>query len=73
VEKDKKLRKEKILSQYDIIKLTNMGSKEARKELEERLKNASAIKTSSKKEPVPAIYGSERLGQLPTANRGGGL
>ncbi|MFN4200765.1 MAG: hypothetical protein ACK4FU_05790 [Fervidobacterium gondwanense] len=48
MEKVIKLKREKILSQYELIRLTNQGDEKAKSELEERLKDA--VKKDEKKE-----------------------
>lgn len=40
MQKVKKLNKEKILSQYELIKLANLGNEKAQEMLEHRLKDA---------------------------------
>ncbi|MGC9771667.1 hypothetical protein SAMN04488510_10231 [Fervidobacterium changbaicum] len=47
VQKVVKLKKEKTLSQYELIKLANMGDEKAKSELEERLKDT--VKKDEKK------------------------
>ncbi|WP_448378435.1 hypothetical protein [Fervidobacterium sp.] len=42
-----KLKKEKTLSQYELIKLANLGDENAKSELEERLKDT--VKKDEKK------------------------
>ena len=58
----KKLLKEKILSQYDIIRLANMGNQKAKEELEERLKDTTnKDKSKNKKSKSSTNHRNEPL------------
>ncbi len=58
----RKVLKEKILSQYDIIRLANMGNQKAKEELEERLKDTTnKDKSESKKSKSSTNHRNEAL------------
>lgn len=63
----KKLLKEKILSQYDIIRLANMGNQKAKEELEERLKDTTnKDKSKNKKSKNSTSHKNEAFAKDPS-------